>query len=264
MTLSKLNEQDVTVGYQTQNDTAIAGTNPDAGADYASKSGTLTFSAGTSEQFIEVQTHEDELDEPDETFTVTLSNPDGAVLSKGTGTGTIIDGDEPTLSIEDAGASEGEAVTFDVTLTPASGKTVTVSYATTDGTAKDDSDYTAKTGTLTFTPGTTGQTIPVQTREDAIDETDEMFTVSLSNLNGATLSKGTGTGTITDDDDPPTLSIEDTTVGEGNPAQFTVTLSPASGKTVTVDYVTADGSAEKPADYTFYVRQPHLLTRRAN
>ena len=66
VTLSKISEQSVTVGYQTQNDTATAGTNPNAGADYVSKSGTLTFSAGTSEQFIEVETHGDDLDEPDE------------------------------------------------------------------------------------------------------------------------------------------------------------------------------------------------------
>ena len=251
VTLSKLTEQSVTVGYQTQNDTANAGTNPNAGADYVSKSGTLTFSAGTSEQFVEVQTHEDDLDEPNEVFTVTLSNPDGAALSKGTGTGTIIDGDvPPELSIGDAGADEGDVATFNVTLTQASGKTVTVDYATADGTAEAPMDYAATSGTLTFLAGEQSKPISVPIQDDAIDEPVETFTVTLRNPTDATLDDGTATGTITDGDNPPELSIEDAPVGEGDPAQFTVTLTPASGKTVTVDYATADGTAEAPADYT--------------
>ena len=154
VTLSKMSEQDVTVGYQTQNDTAIAGPNPNTGADYVSKSGTLTFSAGTSEQFIEVQTHEDDLDEPTEEFSVELSSPDGAALSRGTGTGTITDDDEPTLSIEDATAVvEGGTAEFVVEMSIPSTQSVTVDYQTADGSARAGMDYTATSGKLTFEAG---------------------------------------------------------------------------------------------------------------
>ena len=227
--------------------------------------GTLTFEAGERTKTIPIPTRGDTIDEEDETFTVRLSGPSEATLQNATATGTITDDDgPPALSINNAEASEGSPAQFTVTLTPASGKTVTVDYATADGSALAGTDYTAKTDTLIFTSGTTQQTFQVQTREDLIDEPDEMFTVSLSIPSDARLVDHTATGTINDDDDPPTLSIEDTTVGEGNPAQFTVRLTPASGKTVTVDYATADGSAEKPADYTYTSDSSHLLPRRAN
>ena len=253
VTLSKLSEQDVTVGYQTQNDTAIAGTNPDAGADYASKSGTLTFSAGTSEQFIEVQTHEDDLDEPTEEFSVELSSPDGAALSRGTGTGTITDDDEPTLSIEDATAVvEGGMAEFVVEMSIPSTQSVTVDYRTADGSARAGMDYTATPGSLTFSPNTTRQTIRVPTQDDATDELVETFTVTLRNPSGATVQSGSATGTI-NDNDVVGLSIADATVVEGNTARFDVTLSPASDRTVTVAYQTADGTgsdrAEAGTDY---------------
>ena len=253
VTLSKISEQSVTVGYQTQNDTAIAGTNPNAGADYVSKSGTLTFSAGTSEQFIEVETHGDGLDEPDEAFTVTLSNPNRATLSKGTGTGTITDDDEPTLSIEDATAVvEGGTAEFVVEMSIPSTQSVTVDYQTADGSARAGMDYTAASDTLTFEAGDTQKTIRVPTQDDATDELVETFTVTLRNPSGATVQSGSATGTI-NDNDVVSLSIADATVVEGNTARFDVTLSPASARTVTVSYATADGTgsdrAEAGTDY---------------
>ena len=246
VTLSTTSESTVTVRYRTQDDTATAG------SDYSSRSSTLTFSAGTTEQFIDVATTQDTLDEPNETFTVTLSSPSGATLDDGTATGTINDNDAPpSLSIAHAEANEGDVATFDVMLSPASGKSVTVNYATGNGTALAGQDFDSTSGSLTFDPNTTQRTVRVQTREDAIDEPDETFTVRLNSPGEATLGTSTATGTIRDDDNPPALSIGDTTVEEGNSAQFTVTLSPASGKTVTVNYATADGSAQQPADYSF-------------
>ena len=88
---------------------------------------------------------------------------------------------------------------------------------------------------------------------DALDENDETFTVSLSGASGAPVVDGLGTGTITDDDAPPTLAVSDVTQAEGTggttPFVFDVTLSAPSGKTVTVDAATADGSATAPGDY---------------
>ena len=242
VTLSKIVEHDVTVSYGTQNDTAIAGT------DYDSESGTLTFSAGTREQFIEVETDEDDLDEPNETFTVTLSSPNGATLSNNSATGTINDDDHPTLSIEDAPAVvEGGTAQFVVTMSIQSTQSVTVNYATRNGTAVAGQDFQTTSDTLTFNPNTTQLTIPVLTTDDATDEEDgETFTVSLS---GATIEsgKGTATGTINDNDEA-TLSIADVTVEEGKTARFDVTLSPASDRTVTVQYATADGTGSNKAE----------------
>src|SRR5262249_14556356 len=128
---------------------------------------------------------------------------------------------------------------------------VTVSWATADGTATAGSDYTAAGGTLTFGPGETTKTILVGVLGDTTDEPNEAFTVNLSNPANATITDGQGVGTITDDDAPPTLSINDVTVVESaGQAAFTVSLSAASGWTVTVNYATQDFTAVAGSDYT--------------
>ena len=165
------------------------------------------------------------------------------------------DGDLPSLSIEDTTVDEGDEAEFVVKLSKVSDETVTVRYATSGGTATEGTDYTRETGSLTFDPGQTQKSVEVQTSEDERDEPNEEFSLTLSNPDRAALSRGTGTGTITDDDGPPELSIMNApAVVEGGTAQFTVSLSPASGKTVTVAYSTADGpgsdKAEAGSDYT--------------
>src|SRR5205814_2734277 len=112
----------------------------------------------------------------------------------------------------DVTVSEGNSGTtnanFTVTLSTASSKTVTVNYATADGTATAPSDYVSiPSTTLTFTPGQTTKTIAVSVNGDIVDENDETFTVNLSNPTNATLSTATGTGTIIDDDAPPTITL---------------------------------------------------------
>ena len=105
------------------------------------------------------------------------------------------------MSVTDASATEGDPVEFAVTLSAASGKTVTVNWATTGGTATSDTDFTAASDTLTFMPGVTAETITVQTIEDTTDEGDETFTLTLSSPSNVTLAADpTATGTITDDD----------------------------------------------------------------
>src|SRR5262249_14768118 len=81
------------------------------------------------------------------------------------------------------------------------------------------SDYVARSGTLTFAPGETQKTIQVSAIGDATVEPNENFVLTLSNASGATIADGIGAGTISNDDSaaPPTLSIADATVTEGNP-----------------------------------------------
>ena len=106
------------------------------GADYTATSGTLTFAPGENAQTIAVPTLEDETDEENETFTLDLSNPDGATIQDGAATGTIADDDEPpAIVIADAEAEEGEAAEFTVALSTITSLTVTVDYATAGGTA---------------------------------------------------------------------------------------------------------------------------------
>ena len=237
----------VTVSYETGDGTA------EAGEDYTAVSAaTLTFTAGETAKTVSVATAEDTRNEGQEEFTVTLSGQTNATLGTSIATGTIDDDDgEPELRIAGAAVSEGEPVQFVVSLIPASGKPVTVSYETGDGTAEAGEDYTAvSAATLTFTAGETAKTVSVATAEDTRNEDQEAFTVTLSGQTNATLGTSIATGTIDDDDGEPELRIAGAAVSEGEPVQFVVSLVPASGKVVTVSYETADGTAEAGEDYT--------------
>ena len=155
---------------------------------------------------------DDTLDEPDEEFTLTLSNAVQAVLAGGeatlTASGRIEDDDlPPRASIEDARLSEGDAgggvMRFAVTLEPASGRTVTVQFATAEGTATAEADYTSASGAVTFAAGSTDATVSVAILDDVYPEAPETFTVTLSGGQNVTVSGSgaTATGTITDDGD---------------------------------------------------------------
>jgi ELWxxDGT repeat protein len=110
----------------------------------------------------------------------------------------------PRLTIDDVRVAEGNSGTvaarFTVSLSPAQSKSITVDYATADGTATAGSDYTAATGTLTFAPGETAKSIDVTVRGDTSPENNETFFVNLKNAAGATLLKPSGFAVIDDDD----------------------------------------------------------------
>ena len=243
----------VSVNYATSDGTAVAP------ADYTAVSGTLTIPAGATSGSITVPVVGDLLDEANETFTVTLSSPVNGIIAVGTGLGTITDNDPtPSLTINDVTLTEGDVgtqtATFTVTLSAAAGRTVTTNYTTANATATAPADYTATSGTLTFTPGTTTQQVSVVVAGDVLDEADETFQVRLSAAVNATIAKGTGVGTITDNDPTPTAVINDVTITEANTGTramtFTVTLSAPSGQAITIAYATADGTATAPSDYT--------------
>ena len=170
-------------------------------------------------------------DEANETFTLTLSSPTNATLGTATATGTINDNDEtpatPALSVADASATEGAAVVFTVSLSaPASSDQVTVAYATSGGTATSGTDFTAASGTLTFAANETSKTVSVATTDDAADEANETFTLTLSSPTNATLGTATATGTINDDDETPlTASFADVPASHDGSTAFTFTLS---------------------------------------
>jgi subtilisin family serine protease len=163
------------------------------------------------------------------------------------------------MSINDVSATEGNSgtknFTFTVTLTGSSASTITVDFATADGTATAASgDYASNNGTLTFAPGETSKAITVLVNGDTAVENDETFLVNLTNASGANITDGQGQGTIINNDTPPaSLSINDISFNERNSGSttrsFTVTLSQALATSVTVSYSTADGTATAGSDY---------------
>src|SRR5205807_1195388 len=102
-------------------------------------------------------------------------------------------------------------------LSTASGKTVTVDYATSNGSASS-SDYTSASGTLSIAPGATSGTFSVPITNDSLDEDDETVNLTLSNPSNASLGTSSATLTLTDDDAAPTVSFSSGsyTVGESD------------------------------------------------
>ena len=109
---------------------------------------------------------------------------------------------QAALSVSDARAGEvaGAAVAFAVTLSRAASETVTVRYATRDGSARAGEDYAAASGTLTFEAGESSKTVSVEVLDDAHDEREETFVLALSNVSGARLEDAEATGTIENTD----------------------------------------------------------------
>ena len=232
----------------------------DGGSTWISAGGTngteVTIPAGSSGIKVRIDSVFDTTDEPDETFTLAV----GSVVSgsvgdtSDTGTGTILDDDDaPNISIDDVSLTEGDSnakeFTFTVTLDNPSSETITVDYATNDGTATTaDNDYVGiTTTTLTFDPGETSKTITVNVKGDTTVETDQTFTVDLSNAVNATIFDAQGIGTILNDDSTPLFEIDDVSITEGNSGtqilSFTVTRSGDTTSAVTIDYATADNTA---------------------
>ena len=182
----------------------------------------------------------------------TFKANDGS-LDSNVGTVSITVTATPTVSVGDVSVAEGNTgtttATFAVTLNTPSDRQVTVDYATADGTATAPADYQAGSGTVTFAPGQTSQPVSVLVNGDLLNEADENFFVNLSNPVHGSLGDAQGTGTITNDDPLPALSISDVTVTEGDSgtvsATFTASLNASSGRQVTVDYATADGTAHR-------------------
>src|SRR5205823_9212893 len=172
-------------------------------------------------------------------------SPSNATLGATTvHTYTIQDNDAtPTVAFTLASSSGSESVSpanLAVALSAASGRTVTVDYAVTGGTATGGGvDYTLASGTLTFAPGVTNQSIAIGVVDDALDEANETILVSLSNPTNATLgATATHTYTIIDNDAPPTVTLDlsgSPMAEAGGVATVTATLSTPSGQSVTVN-----------------------------
>jgi hypothetical protein len=248
VTLSPPSTSTVTVNYATANGTATT-----ADGDYVATSGMLTFAPGETTKTIPVTVNGDVKYEDDETFFVNLSGATNAAIGDGQGKGTILNDDPaPSLSINDVVVTEGNSgsvgAVFTVSLSAVSGRTTTVSFATTDGTANAGSDYLAASGTLSFPPGTTTQTIMVSVLGDVMPEPTEYFFVDLSSPTNATLADSRGQGTIVNDDGRsalclPIVSLPYTISAQGNYCLIqNLSTAITSGNAITVnsDFVNID------------------------
>jgi hypothetical protein len=162
-------------------------------------------------------------------FFVTLSSPTNVTIDDGQAVGTIRDNDEaPTLLVADVTVTEGNSgstpANFVVSLSAGSLRPITVVFTATNGTATGGSDFTSTSGSISFAVGETTKTVPVSVLGDVLAESTETFTLMLSNAVNATITDGTGVGTITNDDVAAlTLVISPTTIAEGETAQATLT-----------------------------------------
>jgi hypothetical protein len=245
----------VTVDYATADDTASAP------SDYTTVPTTmLTFLPGETSRQVNVSVNGDSTFEADENFFVNLANGTNATISDGQGVGTIQNDDgQPTISIDDQSHVEGNSDSsnfdFAVMLSNPSDQTITVHYSTADNTATRVDDYSDSSGTLTFMPGDTLETLSVSVNGDTTFEGDESFTVNLDTPANATILDGAGLGTIQNDDSQPAVrfALASSSGDESvSPVNLTVSLSNDSVKMVTVNYAVNGSSTATGGgvDYT--------------
>lgn len=213
LTLSAPSAQPVSFIINTADGTATAG------LDYTPATAVLgTIPAGIVVQTFTVPLIDDAIVEGDETFTVNLSSPSGALLGQGSALVTLTDDEaNPTLTISDVLTSEDAGtVTFTATLSASTGFPVSADWTTGDITATAPADYVSASGTVTFSGGSTSETIVIGLTDDVVIESDETFELLLSNPTGLTLGTLAAVATIGDDDsvvcgepsfDPATESV---------------------------------------------------------
>ncbi len=201
------------VNYATSNGTAVSG------QDYAAASGTLSFDIGETSKTFSVPLLDDGVFEGNETLNLGLMNVTGSGAALGLPSIAVLtiveDETQPSLRINDVSLTEGNSGTknfsFTVTLSTPSSQTVSVTYATADGSATGGSDYQATGATLIYTTGQTSKTVNVGVSGDSTGEPEETFFVNLTNPTNAPIADGQGLGTILNDD-PCINSINPTNV----------------------------------------------------
>ena len=241
----------VDLKWQTQDGTATAP------ADYTSASGTLHWDAGKfSTQPINVQippatgTSNSPL-----TFTIVLSTLTAAPVAATNITVTVVPpASPPVLAVSDASALESAgSIPAVVSLAPSSTNSVTVQYATADGTAKAGSDYTSVSGTLTFAPGQTSKTVAIPVTNNTANDGNRSFTFVISKPTNATISDASATMTIRDDDVP---TPQPPTVVNTGPPQIKPTplpvKQPTASKHVVLVQVLTGTSTIDPKGYVHF------------
>jgi|CXWL01.1.fsa_nt_gi hypothetical protein len=271
LSLSTVSSKTVSVTAASANNTATL-----ANLDYVQLAATtITFNPGQATRTVNVTVNGDNTVEASETFFVNLTNPSNASLGDAQGVGTIIADEVATVSIANNSKLEGNSgssnLTFTVTRSSGTG-TASVTVASANGSATSGSDYVAFPATVVnYAAGETVKLVNVSITGDTAFEPNETFTMNLSSPVGLSLGDAQATGTITNDDSVPSMSISDVSQNEGNAGDtsfnFTVTLSNPSSLTVTVSATTVDQTAFVAlSDYVFLpattvIFQPGQISR---
>jgi hypothetical protein len=219
----------------------------------------VTIPAGMQSALVRTPITSDSTYEPDEGFTLTTTLLAGNVnVADPVGVATIVDQLPYIQAVNPVTVNEGAGqAVFTVTLSNASKEPVTVRYTTADGTATGGADYTPVTGLITFAPGETSKTIAVPILNDTVYEGDETFKLTLSepvnaglptpDVLGTIQDDGRGTGG-TDDDRPRVGTVSSPAAREGEPLDFTITLTTTSTTPTVLDVTPRSGSGTVGTD----------------
>lgn len=247
-------------------DYLLTGGTATPGTDYEATSGTLNFdgnSTGAEIKPFNITIYGDEAEEANETFIVSLEdisntavNPSNISIVSSPATFEITN-DDGTIVTVTADPSEvlenTDTVEFKIELDNPSVQTVKVDYETLDGTAVEDSDYEATSGSVTFDPGETIKTVSVTLVDNSVDEPNEIFYLQLTEADNATIGTDNQAPlTIIDDDGLPsvTFSSDSYQVSEGvSSVPVTLTLSRIASDPVSVLVSSSAGSASSPNDF---------------
>ncbi len=246
VTLSVASSDQVTVHYETQDETATEGT------DYTRRAGTLTFSPGGAlTRTISVPIINDTTDEEEEeTFTVNLSNASNATIGDASATGTIEDNDVPQVEVsfdrDTYTVNEGSAVMMIVTLDKDPEREVMIPILTSHQGGATNADYSGVSERVTFNPGEREKTFEITAIDDGIDDDNETVTLRFGNLPNRVSSGSPSTVAIAiTDGDIPAVTVSfgaaSYTANEGgNAVTVQVRLSADPERTVTIP-LTATG-----------------------
>ena len=262
-TMSYASTIPVSVQVDTSDGTAVAP------GRYTAQSAVLTIPAGQTSATLSVVTKADGVQQADQTFTVTMSNPVGLYLGTAAATGTIHDTSTAPILVPQLGtvhrSSSSGTVELDIPIglanqfgTPkASGLTITADWTTADWYSHAPADYTAASGTVTFLPGETSKMVAIQVPATAVASTLKVMLLLVSNVQNATLGgigPGLGFGNIVDDNPFVVASIANQAVsipaGSTNRTmKFNVTFTNTSDQLASVNFATADGTGIAGVDY---------------
>ena len=259
VSLSAPGQNTVSVNYATGNESATYG------SDYVYDSGTITFAAGETTKVIRIELLDDGLVENLTNFSFNLASPVNATIAEAQAMVSIVDDDSvvdtPSLVVRDVTVDEKAGTASFVVMLggpggQSSNSTITVDYATANGTAIAGADYAGVSGTLTFAAGETAKTVVVSLADDALAESFERFHLDLSNASGATILDSRGDAVIGASDGvavaQPRITVDDIVVGESDGyVDVVVSLSAPGQNVVTVNYATGNESASYGSDYVY-------------
>ena len=230
-------------GQEIQVDWTAAGPTATAGSDYSPSSGTLTIAGGASTAAIEILITDDLLDEPNEAFTISLSNPQNATIGQPSSTVvTIVDDDlPPVMGFEESAVTVDESlgiVVLPLNLDSPSTSDISVDYVAQPGTATEGDDFVAASGSVVISDGEVTGEIQIEIIDDPDAEYEESFTVVLQNPQGAVLgNSAVVTVTIAASDLAPVTRVTYSVGAVENiiPESESATLSISSG-VATIDW----------------------------